>query len=200
MLEKILREVLSILARKTKIFNLVLRIKVRNKLKIFHSKLASREKEAIHHKLMALDPEYKNRFKIRELLESVFLEFTHLATAHYNEQLDTLYSKNNYKYYVKVMSVDELGLAENYLSRNRSRLFEWWCLHGGGRGKFLDECDLLKLELGYSFDSIFLDKMRESFGITVEPDENHYNGGIPAIQKDTNLPNEYFMKRVLTRI
>ena len=200
MLEKILREVLSILARKTKIFNIVLRVKVRNKLKIFHSKLVAREKEAIHRRLMTFDPGYKNRFKIRELLESVLLEFTHLATAHYNEQLDILYPKDNYKYYARVIFEDELSLAENYLSRNRSRLFEWWCLHGGGRGKFLDECDLLKLELGYSFDSVFLDKMRDSFGITVEPDENHYNGGIPAILKDDNLPNQFFMKRVMSRM
>lgn len=187
--------------RRIKFFNLILRNKVRNKLKIFHSNLRIKEAEELHKKLLATDPEYRNRFKMRELLESVFLEFTHLATAHYNEQLDTLYGKNEYKYYASTLFKEELSLAEDYLKRNRSRLFEWWCLYGNGRKtKFLNEHDLLRIELGYSFDLIFSEKMKDELGIIVTPDENHYNGGIPAIQKDTNLPNEYFMKRVLTRI
>ena len=200
MLEKIQRGIFSFLARKTEIFNLILRSKVRSRLKILHLKLETKEKEARHKKLLATDPLYRNRFKIRELLRSIFIEFTDLATAHYNEQLDTLCSKDEYKYYASTCFEEELSLAEDYLNRNRSRLFEWWCLYGNGRKKFLDEYDLVRIELGYSFDEIFSEKMKTLFDITVMPDKNHYNGGISVIQKDTDIPNEYFMERVLSRI
>lgn len=132
---------------------------------------------------------------VEDLIERKFGDFILLATAHYNQQLDYLHISG---YPCQEKYLEMLGLAQNYLLRNRSRLFEWWCLHGNGQGKFLDETDLVKIDLGWSFDDILKLKLDE-LGVIAYIDENHYNGGVPAIMED-GMVNKPFMSRVLEKM
>lgn len=129
------------------------------------------------------------------LLSSEFEDFVSLAAAHYNQQLDYLSQDNAYRCQ---LWNEALSLADDYLSRNRSRLFEWWCLYGSGKGKVLSEEDLVKIDLGISCDEVLKSRLLKNFGIEIKPDEDHFNGGVPAILENDAV-NWSFMERVLAR-
>ena len=123
--------------------------------------------------------------------------FIPLATAHYNFQLDYI-SSSNYKYYAKTDFDSMLDLAENYFLRNRSRVFEWWCLYGDGQKNFLSEEEKMKLDLGISFNEVFAEKMiNQQPSIEVHPDSKTY--GTTLAINDSNEPNIFFMNVIKLR-
>ena len=89
-----------------------------------------------------------------------------------------------------------LDLAVNYFLRNRSRLFEWWCVYGSGQGRFLSEEDNIVMDFE-SFDAAFAQKC-EKIGIQTDIDADHYIGKYPAILKD-GTSNEMLMSYVMEK-
>ena len=121
--------------------------------------------------LMAL-PFYKNRMKTIDFLKSSprMLRFVDLAVAHYNVQIDR---SNNHspERYVKNDLDSMLDIAEDYFTRDRSGLVEWWCRFNEDGQKFLNDIDRVKLDLLIPFHDVFKDKCVEEFGIDVNPDD-----------------------------
>lgn len=123
-------------------------------------------------------------------------EFVQYATDHYNTQLAAANYRLDHPAWMKdTNNYDKLVLALDYVSRNRSRVFEFWCLYAHDKVRFLNENDQILLKLGMSFDECLAKKMKQEYNIVIHPDVNHYNGLLPAINKDGSF-NTYFLQHL----
>lgn len=194
-----IRSLAYFLCKNVWVFKKLKRHSIKKRLKRLHAIWNFVARAKSHQQWSLCFPQtHSNRSRCMSFLFQHCKSFIPLATAHYNSQLDTFSAAQN-PYYAKTDFESMLDLAENYFIRNRSRLFEWWCLYGDGQGKFLTAEDHLRLDLGWTFDEVFKLKMSSyQPPIDVNPDKDHYNGGIPCISQDGN-PRSFFMREVMLR-
>ena len=109
-----------------------------------------------------------NNDKISYTLVTYFSDFIELPTRHYNAMLDVLHQDSAYR--AKYDFDSKLSLAIDYFKRNRSRLFEWWCMKNDN---ILMSDDIFNVLYDmYGFNYAFEKRCREMFDVDVKCDEN----------------------------
>jgi len=154
------------------------------------------KKKLLHHlNSYSLYPWYKTNWDLKQLLETELPGFVKWATIHYNTQLLAAGRGEDDPAWAKNMYDSQLDLAANYIQRNRSRLFEWWCLRDG-ETRWLSDADMIELDLGRSFDALLPEKLKRDYGIDgIKPDKNYYTCGTSVINEDGTL-NTWFIKQM----
>lgn len=116
---------------------------------------------------------------IRNAVLVNFRNFIPYATKHYNAQLDVLSQRNPYR--ARYVSEDMISLAIDYFKRNRSRLFQWWCMNNKNVLTSNEEFAIQRDLCG--FNSAFKLMCKKLFGIDVDPDKS-YEYGVNVINND----------------
>lgn len=130
-----------------------------------------------------------NDDKIAAVIYEHFRDFIKLPTKHYNVMLEVLNQQNVMR--AKFEFDDMMSLAIDYFKRNRSRLFEWWCMNNEN---CLIEDDLFKVLYDiYGFNYAFEKRCKEMFDINVCPDTN-YVYGVNVISSNGYVNSEIVMK------
>lgn len=144
----------------------------------------------------SLYPWYKTTWNLKQLLETELHDFIKWATIHYNTQLLVAGRGEDDPSWANNMYDSQLDLAANYIQRNRSRLFEWWCLRDG-KTRWLSDSDMIELDLGKPFDMVLTEKLKHEHGIEINPDKNYYSCGTPVINEDETLNIPFIRKMKL---
>lgn len=109
-----------------------------------------------------------NDDKIAAVIYEHFRDFIKLPTKHYNAMLEVLNQQNAYR--AKFEFDHMLSLAIDYFKRNRSRLFEWWCMNNDN---ILTKDDIFKVLYDvYGFNYAFEKRAKEMFDVVIKCDEN----------------------------
>lgn len=110
-----------------------------------------------------------NDDKIAAVIYEHFRDFIKWPTNHYNAMLEVLNQKNVYR--AKFDFDSMLSLAIDYFKRNRSRLFEWWCMNNDN---ILTKDDIFKVLYDvYGFNYAFEKRCKDMFDIDINCDERH---------------------------
>ena len=120
-----------------------------------------------------------NDHEIACVIVTHFYDFIPYATKHYNAMLKLIEPYN--PYHARYESNDMIRLAVDYFKRNRSRLFQWWCMHNKNALSSNAEFNVL-VDL-YGFNDAFKILCKKMFFVDIDPDMN-YNYGINAINDD----------------
>ena len=133
-----------------------------------------------------------NDDKIAAVIYEHFRDFIKWPTKHYNAMLEVLNQQNVMR--AKFEFDDMLSLAIDYFKRNRSRLFEWWCMNNEN---CLIEDDLFKVLYDvYGFNYAFEKRCKEMFDIDVCCDE-YNNHSCSMLDEHGNL--NVHLKWIITK-
>jgi len=130
-----------------------------------------------------------NDDKIAAVIYEQFRDFIKLPTKHYNAMLEVLNQQNAYRAKFEFDSM--FSLAIDYFKRNRSRLFEWWCMNNDN---ILTKDDIFKVLYDmYGFNYAFEKRCKDMFDIDINCDERHQSI-IDMIDECGNVNQQLFAK------